>query len=188
MDSTKQKIIDSAIKLFVQKGFSGASISDIAKDAGINQSLIYHHVGNKNELWKTVKQSLIQNNFSVDEKKIKDFKSFLNYVLHERIALYESDPRILRLMQWQMLEEDGQNIKGGNIASPLNWVKHVNYLQKIGKIKKDYSAQFISAYIYSLLNGFLNTFSYFSTEKSKKKYIRMLEKTITFLFCNKNTL
>src|SRR5690242_1636043 len=40
---TKTVILNAALTVFIQKGFAGASISDIAKLAKINQSLIYHH-------------------------------------------------------------------------------------------------------------------------------------------------
>ncbi|MCY9043687.1 TetR family transcriptional regulator, partial [Bacillus inaquosorum] len=34
--STKDKIIESAVMLFNQKGFSGTSVREIAKSAGVN--------------------------------------------------------------------------------------------------------------------------------------------------------
>jgi AcrR family transcriptional regulator len=54
-DTTRKKILDAARKLFVKNGFAGTSISDIAGLAKINQSLIYHHFRDKQELWKGLK-------------------------------------------------------------------------------------------------------------------------------------
>jgi len=59
--SAEAKIINVAKKLFSEKGFAGTSISDLAKAAEINQSLIYHYFENKEALWRRVKHDeLIQ--------------------------------------------------------------------------------------------------------------------------------
>ena len=45
--ATRQLILDSAENKFSEKGFDGASISEIAKDAGVNVALIYYYFENK---------------------------------------------------------------------------------------------------------------------------------------------
>ncbi len=50
-NTTKDTILKSALKVFVEKSFAGSSINRIAKTAGINQSLIYHHFDSKEDLW-----------------------------------------------------------------------------------------------------------------------------------------
>ena len=39
---TKQKILESALELFAEKGFKGTSISEIAKTANISKGLAYN--------------------------------------------------------------------------------------------------------------------------------------------------
>lgn len=47
------KILDCAIQAFAEKGFDGASLSDIAKRAGVrNTSVLNYHFGSKEGLWK----------------------------------------------------------------------------------------------------------------------------------------
>mgnify|MGYP002789645991 CR=1 FL=1 len=58
-DPTRAAIINAARHCFAQKGFAGSSISYIAKQAEINQSLIYHHFGNKRDLWIAVKVQIL---------------------------------------------------------------------------------------------------------------------------------
>lgn len=43
-------MVDVAIRLFVEKGYDGTSIADIAEATGLAKSSIYHHVANKEEL------------------------------------------------------------------------------------------------------------------------------------------
>ncbi len=52
--NTKEKIISSALILFADKGFHGASIRDIAKHAKVNLSAINYHFSNKQILFSSV--------------------------------------------------------------------------------------------------------------------------------------
>jgi TetR/AcrR family transcriptional regulator len=49
--STKQRIVDAAVREFAQNGLRGARMDQIAKRAGINKQLLYHHLGGKEEVY-----------------------------------------------------------------------------------------------------------------------------------------
>lgn len=51
---TEQRIIASAEKLFYQKGKAGASMQDIADDAGINRTLLNYYYRTKDQLFEAV--------------------------------------------------------------------------------------------------------------------------------------
>jgi TetR/AcrR family transcriptional regulator len=53
-EKTKQRIIQAALKVFAQEGFPDAKLRDIAAKAGTTHSLIRHHFGSKDDLWKAV--------------------------------------------------------------------------------------------------------------------------------------
>lgn len=55
---TRQAILKTATTLFLQKGFSGASTRDIAKQIGITQPALYHHFNNKEVLYLAVLTNL----------------------------------------------------------------------------------------------------------------------------------
>jgi len=48
--NTRENIIDAAIELFSEKGFSEASIRDITGRIGLRESAVYTHFANKSEL------------------------------------------------------------------------------------------------------------------------------------------
>lgn len=48
---SKQQIIKAAIAEFALKGLDGARVDEIARRSGINKTLLYHHVGNKDRLF-----------------------------------------------------------------------------------------------------------------------------------------
>ncbi len=53
-EKTKAQILESSLKLFAEKGYSGTSISDIAKDAKISKGLIYNYFASKIDIVKAI--------------------------------------------------------------------------------------------------------------------------------------
>ena len=52
--TTREKIIDAARKVFSRKGYLGASLKEIAIEAGVSKSLILWYFGSKKNLARTV--------------------------------------------------------------------------------------------------------------------------------------
>jgi AcrR family transcriptional regulator len=52
----RRTILDAALRRFAERGYEGASVDDIAADAGINVSVIYSHFKSKQDLHATVLQ------------------------------------------------------------------------------------------------------------------------------------
>ncbi|MCT8160037.1 TetR/AcrR family transcriptional regulator [Pseudoruegeria sp. SHC-113] len=51
---TRARIFDAAEQLFAERGFDGASIRDIAREAGVQGALVNHHGGSKEALFHAV--------------------------------------------------------------------------------------------------------------------------------------
>jgi AcrR family transcriptional regulator len=51
---TRKQILDAGLKVFAVKGYHGASISDIAKEAGVSKGLAYNYFKSKKELAEAV--------------------------------------------------------------------------------------------------------------------------------------
>ncbi len=65
-ENTKQTVLKAALKIFAQEGFADARLRDIATLAGTTHSLIRHHFGSKDDLWKAV----VDYGLDLQEKKI----------------------------------------------------------------------------------------------------------------------
>ncbi|MER3473519.1 MAG: hypothetical protein C4335_05680 [Armatimonadota bacterium] len=50
----RQELIDSALHLFAERGYDGASIRNIAHRAGVTEALVYHYFRNKEHLFEEV--------------------------------------------------------------------------------------------------------------------------------------
>jgi len=57
-EKTKRQILDAGLKVFAVKGYHGASIADIANEAGISKGLAYNYFGSKRELAEAVVHDL----------------------------------------------------------------------------------------------------------------------------------
>ena len=75
--SMKIKIEHSALKVFCEKGFEGATIDDICKKAGCSHGLFYHYFTNKKEVFREM-MSLKSDSMSLAlNKRIDDEPSYL---------------------------------------------------------------------------------------------------------------
>ncbi|MFA5630218.1 MAG: TetR/AcrR family transcriptional regulator [Porticoccaceae bacterium] len=58
MSDARERILESAVKIFADNGFNGASTRAIAGAAGVHQPAIAYHFKNKDELWKCAVSSV----------------------------------------------------------------------------------------------------------------------------------
>lgn len=180
MHDTKEKIVKAATDIFVEKGFSGASMSMISKSASVNQSLIYHHFESKEELWQTVKEYLIlKDNFAYSKQDYKNLEEFIDDIIKHRISLYSKDRRIVRFIQWQRLE-DNRELVSGTSASSEEWVEVIKKLQKAGKVTDKYHFENIYTFILVLSTDYLDDSSHFfrSNKKREDEYLNMFKNII----------
>ena len=77
MGDMKNAIKEISINLFYKKGYFATSISDIAREAGIQKSSIYYHYSNKEEiLFDILKTTMVDLDENL-EKQIKEGESLL---------------------------------------------------------------------------------------------------------------
>ena len=70
--NTKQRLKDTARRLFAEKGFAGASVRDICAEASAGRNMIHHYFGNKEGLFKAVLDDFSNESFVVPLRVIAD--------------------------------------------------------------------------------------------------------------------
>ena len=70
-----RQILEAATNEFADKGYSGARMDEIARQAKINKAMIYYHIGDKEALYATVLNSTFGNMAAVMGENIKWGKS-----------------------------------------------------------------------------------------------------------------
>ncbi len=107
--NTKDKILNTAIKLFAQKGYKATTMREIAKEVGIRQSAIYNHFKNKEALMQAIieelkKSDLINLFDNQDPQQIyKKGKSLLRSISN-KFKLISYDRKSDRLFLFMMQE------------------------------------------------------------------------------------
>ena len=56
-DERKQELLDTAMRLFIERGFSATSMRDIARAANVTPGLAYHYFDNKQQLFSEALES-----------------------------------------------------------------------------------------------------------------------------------
>ena len=187
---TAELILESAQEYFLQKGFEGTSINDIANHAKINKSLIYHHFGDKENLWKSVKERILKksSNNHLDEIDFKrpTLKEFLNTFIPFRFHLYAHHPELVCLMGWQRLEPQGESLSGVTNKNFTELDEHILALQKTGEIRADLKPEIIIYLIMSMAsNGFMDRAKFLETEKGQDEYLKIIIESLTTILSTK---
>ena len=60
MNRTKRLIFDSAIRIFSDCGYRGATMDDIASNAGLAKGTLYYHFTSKEEIFNFIVEEGIQ--------------------------------------------------------------------------------------------------------------------------------
>lgn len=184
---TKKKILQAARTLFLKKGFNGVSISEIAKKAGINQSLIYHYYQSKEDLWKHVKNFLVESYASLDHllfDATKGLRSLLEHTVYTRFDFYEKNPDIIRLMAWQRLEPTRDKLSGGTILSPDRWKPLLLQLQQQGEIRSEINIDLMIFFMTTVITAALaeDSQGYLKDPGNKTAYLNMLIESLIGAF------
>ncbi len=53
-DTTREKVITAAREVFVEKGYDGARMHEIAAKAGVNKAMIYYYFNSKDALFESI--------------------------------------------------------------------------------------------------------------------------------------
>lgn len=114
-EATKRRILEVARGHFSSVGFEGTSTRSIAKEAGINHSLIVYHFKNKDSLWKAVMNDLfaaVARHNAENAVASDDPVDTLRANLHAFVSFCAAHPELHRIM----------TIEGRMSSDRLDWL------------------------------------------------------------------
>jgi AcrR family transcriptional regulator len=107
-EQRRGQIIDAALELFAEKGFSGTKTREIAELAGISETLIFQHFKTKGDLYRAALRELFAHHPVIPEIEgnieTKDDRGVFFALAHHMITHARQDPRIIRLSAFAALE------------------------------------------------------------------------------------
>ncbi|MBE2225476.1 MAG: TetR/AcrR family transcriptional regulator [Anaerolineae bacterium] len=137
---SQAKILESAQSLFIERGFAGTSMSAIAKDSGVTQSMIHHYFGSKEELWQAVKKEAYDEYLAHQQQLIDldndDIDTFIEDSLRSRFTFFMENPRTARLLSWLQIMEDPTGMETGQEIGRQLLAK-IRQAQADGQIRND---------------------------------------------------
>ncbi|MEO8583432.1 MAG: TetR/AcrR family transcriptional regulator [Flavitalea sp.] len=148
-DTTEEKILNAAKKIFIKNGMAGARMQDIADEAGINKALLHYYFKNK--------ELLFENIFI---KLSTDFWPRLNFIFESDMPLFEKIPTFCNLYMEKLIENPyiplfvlyemnrrpAQFFKkmfAGNAPQPLKLMNQIEAEAKAGKIRPIHPSQLV---------------------------------------------
>ncbi|WP_051555115.1 TetR/AcrR family transcriptional regulator [Legionella fairfieldensis] len=181
--STKENILNAAKKLFAAHGFSGTSIGAITKLAQVNHSLVFHHFGNKEQLWLAVKQRIVeeanQQTSNLPDSDLS-WELCLKELFQRNIAFYRNNSDLIRMLNWQRLEHNtNQTIGVTNSGDMQEWIGLIKHYQQSGDISASLKPEWIVTLILSIISSTaLDPNSFIKDEQNYEDYINFCIKSL----------
>ena len=106
----KTRIMNTAAKLFAEKGFDGARVDEIAKKAKVNKALIYYYFKNKQEIRKALFDDFIHDVMDLVDESLDDFMDLQSMekfrkVFDEYLTFLEERKHTIRIMAMESLKK-----------------------------------------------------------------------------------
>ena len=164
-DKTRQALINSAWRIFSQKGYAETRLSDIAKDAGVTRGAIYWHFGNKENLLISLFKERADSYFTIIadvlEKNLNPFEK-IKMILVKVITKMESDDQFKaeEILALRRADDHGKFQQIHDYIQQRT-KKHSELLfriiiegQKRGEIRKGIDPQNIVSLFFIFIGGF----------------------------------
>jgi len=90
----KDRIMDAALRIFAEKGFQNATITEISKEAGVSEATIYEYFGTKEDLLFAIPEKISNDTFEESSKVlpyIKGVEAKIRAILLFYVQLYQSN-------------------------------------------------------------------------------------------------
>jgi AcrR family transcriptional regulator len=105
-NSRKDRIMDVALRIFAEKGFQNATISEISKEAGCSEATIYEHFGTKEDLLFAIPEKISKESIKETEQAlsyIRGVEGQMRALLLAYVRLYQSNPHYSALVLLQLM-------------------------------------------------------------------------------------
>ena len=107
--SSRDKILDAAERLFAKRGYAGVGLSEVADVVGLGKSSLFHHFGSKAQLYAAVAARLLRR---IEEHLVRSLARGgdplvrLERWLDELIDLLAANPTYARVLLRSLFEDD----------------------------------------------------------------------------------
>jgi AcrR family transcriptional regulator len=99
-EQRRQDILESALKIFAEKGYNGSTTAEIARAAGVAEGTIFRHFSTKKELLNAVLEpKILEGLIKLDKEHAENTPTeFFQLFLKNRMELIKENEALIRLM------------------------------------------------------------------------------------------
>ena len=104
--SRKDRVMDVALRIFAEKGFQNATISEISREAGCSEATIYEYFGTKEDLLFAIPEKISRESIQETDRAltyIKGAEGRMRALLLAYVRLYQSSPHYSALVLLQLM-------------------------------------------------------------------------------------
>lgn len=181
MNLTKQKILEAASGLFIKQGYAGTSMGEVAKHANVNSSLIFHHFGNKEGLWKAVKDAIVKkssNRTAILPNRDLPFDLYLECLIRSSIEFYRENIDIATLIQWQRIEKEDW-VESNMSESAKEWIDGFVHYQNNGSIDSSVDLRCVLTMVASIAcSAALDPIFFIQKKSAETAYVKFCAQVI----------
>ena len=195
----KEQILQTAEKLFAQKGFDGARVDDIALKAGVNKALIYYYFKSKQHILEAILEKHMDEIFQKRKHIIKSMDDIskeksIESLLEHSLRIFENREDFLKIVFTEELKSVKQHWPLFQLLDQ-GFDKGFHQLEQFGiKLKNENKIRFIAFFFANVpLSMFImlrdEWIEYYNAEPEqltqwfleamKKMYVRYLMEEMT---------
>lgn len=181
--ATRERILDAAYRMFVERGYQGSSMRDIAGEAGIKAGSIYNHFLGKEEIFEAVfiqRHPLFRILDILNGVTGKNAEELLTNAINQLNRELHKEPGLLNLFFVELVEMDGKHIPS---AIKKNFPTDSEFMKQIFTMKSELrdirEPVLVRALIGTIFANIM--FNWFIGETNSKRWGSMSEMTDVLL-------
>lgn len=184
-EKMRHDILDAAMRVFAEKGYHAASVSNVAEAAGLAKGTLYIYFESKD----TMTTAIVDRHFASIEEKItegglcKTLDDFLEELKHtmDGPAEQASFHRVFFEVFGPSFASDEFTDHVARFFNRLgsHYAKQIAYLQKTGEVAEHHSAPSLGRVLASMLDGVVLHRGLFSI--SARRHRRMISDAVSLL-------
>jgi AcrR family transcriptional regulator len=135
VNKTKRAIFDSAIKVFSNNGYEGATMDEIASNAGVAKGTLYYYFKSKEEIFKyiiTEGMGVIREQLEEEAQKFQDSLSKIKVLCRVQLNLVYQNRDFFKVIMSQIW---GQEIRQMELRKSIE--EYISYIEQYLKAAVD---------------------------------------------------
>lgn len=117
--TSRDVILDAAIRCFAEKGYAATTIKDLASEAQVNSALLYYYFADKQTLYRETLRHIAERLSDSAGRRLDDELApddAIRRFVQQQAEFLIANPHVPRLMLREMLEHTGRHAEGAIVS------------------------------------------------------------------------